>query len=190
MVSHVVFTSLKATAWTGQYFDSGCSRYMTGNKSYLSNIEKVRNDYVTFGGREKGRIIGKWSLNIEGLPRLEGVLLVEGLTTNLISIIQLCDSGMKVSFSKEAYCVNNPSDQLIMQESISPDNYYLWTPQKALSSKIQEDDKLWHKKLGDTNYRNIQQLVAKESVRGLPNLVIKEKICGECQVEKQTKLSH
>ncbi|GAA0173798.1 hypothetical protein LIER_41591 [Lithospermum erythrorhizon] len=47
---------------------------------------RVRNDYVIFGGGEKGRIIGKWSLNVEGLPRLEDVLLVEGLTTNLISI--------------------------------------------------------------------------------------------------------
>ncbi|GAA0180970.1 hypothetical protein LIER_30181 [Lithospermum erythrorhizon] len=102
VVSHVVFASLKATTWTGWYFDSGCSRHMTGDKSYLSNIETVRNDYVTFGGGEKGRIIGKRSLNVERLPRLDDVLLVEGLTPNLISISQLSDSGMKVVFSKEA----------------------------------------------------------------------------------------
>ncbi|GAA0145719.1 hypothetical protein LIER_36174 [Lithospermum erythrorhizon] len=36
---------------------------------------------------------------------------------------------------------------------------------------------MWHKKLGHTNYRNIQQLISKEAVRGLPMLDIKDKIC-------------
>ncbi|GAA0149769.1 hypothetical protein LIER_08866 [Lithospermum erythrorhizon] len=59
VVSHVVFTSLKATAWTGWYFDSGCSRHMTGNRSNLTSIKEVKTDFVTFGGGEKGKIIGK-----------------------------------------------------------------------------------------------------------------------------------
>ncbi|GAA0144988.1 hypothetical protein LIER_05287 [Lithospermum erythrorhizon] len=57
---------------------------------------------------------GKGILSVEGLPELEDVLLVEGLTANLISISQLCDNGMKVAFRKEACCVNNSSNQLIM----------------------------------------------------------------------------
>ncbi|GAA0174825.1 hypothetical protein LIER_28135 [Lithospermum erythrorhizon] len=89
VASHVVFTPLKATAWTGWYFDGGCSRHMTGNKAHLTNIEDVKTDCVTFGGREKGKIIGKGSLNVAGLPNLKDVLLVEGLTANLISIIQV-----------------------------------------------------------------------------------------------------
>nr|GFC58092.1 hypothetical protein [Tanacetum cinerariifolium] len=34
--------------------DSGCSRYMTGNMSYLSNFEELNRGYVAFGGNPKG----------------------------------------------------------------------------------------------------------------------------------------
>ncbi|GJY54260.1 ribonuclease H-like domain-containing protein, partial [Tanacetum coccineum] len=45
------------------YVDSGCSRYMTGNMSYLSDFKKSDEGYVTFGGGAKGeRITGKRTL--------------------------------------------------------------------------------------------------------------------------------
>nr|GFC71337.1 hypothetical protein [Tanacetum cinerariifolium] len=34
--------------------DSGCSRHMTGNTSYLSNFEELNGGYVAFGGNPKG----------------------------------------------------------------------------------------------------------------------------------------
>ncbi|GJS87082.1 ribonuclease H-like domain-containing protein [Tanacetum coccineum] len=34
--------------------DSGCSRHMTGNKSYLSDYEEIDGGFVTFGGSTKG----------------------------------------------------------------------------------------------------------------------------------------
>nr|GFC50118.1 ribonuclease H-like domain-containing protein [Tanacetum cinerariifolium] len=40
--------------------DSGCSRHMIGNMSYLSNFEELNGGYVTFGGNPKGgKITGK-----------------------------------------------------------------------------------------------------------------------------------
>nr|GFB85764.1 ribonuclease H-like domain-containing protein [Tanacetum cinerariifolium] len=40
--------------------DSGCSRHMTGNMSYLSDFEEFNGGYVSFGGNPKGgKIIGK-----------------------------------------------------------------------------------------------------------------------------------
>ncbi|GJT70650.1 putative ribonuclease H-like domain-containing protein [Tanacetum coccineum] len=36
------------------YVDSGCSRHMTGNMSYLSDFKKFDGGYVTFGGGAKG----------------------------------------------------------------------------------------------------------------------------------------
>ncbi|GKA61877.1 hypothetical protein Tco_0761396 [Tanacetum coccineum] len=35
------------------YVDSGCSRHMTGNMSYLSDFKKFDRGYVTFGGGAK-----------------------------------------------------------------------------------------------------------------------------------------
>nr|GFA05395.1 ribonuclease H-like domain-containing protein [Tanacetum cinerariifolium] len=34
--------------------DSGCSRHITGNMSYLSDFEKLNGGYVAFGGNPKG----------------------------------------------------------------------------------------------------------------------------------------
>nr|GEV77782.1 hypothetical protein [Tanacetum cinerariifolium] len=34
--------------------DSGCSRHMTGNMSYLSDLEELNGGYVSFGGNPKG----------------------------------------------------------------------------------------------------------------------------------------
>nr|GFA66378.1 ribonuclease H-like domain-containing protein [Tanacetum cinerariifolium] len=40
--------------------DSGCSRHMTGNMSYLSDFEELNDGYVSFGGNLKGgKISGK-----------------------------------------------------------------------------------------------------------------------------------
>ncbi|GJR60688.1 ribonuclease H-like domain-containing protein [Tanacetum coccineum] len=40
--------------------DSGCSRHMTGNMSYLTNYEEIDGGYVAFGGNPKG---GKITVN-------------------------------------------------------------------------------------------------------------------------------
>ncbi|GKF40836.1 hypothetical protein Tco_0124178, partial [Tanacetum coccineum] len=42
------------------FVDSGCSRHMTGNISYLSDFQKFDGGYVTFGGGVRGgKITGK-----------------------------------------------------------------------------------------------------------------------------------
>ncbi|GJX99044.1 putative ribonuclease H-like domain-containing protein [Tanacetum coccineum] len=47
------------------YVDSGCSRHMTGNMSYLSDFKEFDGGYVTFGGGARGgRITGKGTLKI------------------------------------------------------------------------------------------------------------------------------
>ncbi|GKD57697.1 hypothetical protein Tco_1291084 [Tanacetum coccineum] len=40
--------------------DSGCSRHMTGNRSYLTNYEEINGGFIAFGGNSKGgKITGK-----------------------------------------------------------------------------------------------------------------------------------
>ncbi|GJY08702.1 hypothetical protein Tco_0375756 [Tanacetum coccineum] len=46
--------------------DSGCSRHMTGNKSYLTDYEEIDGGFVAFGGNSKGgKITGKAVIIIE-----------------------------------------------------------------------------------------------------------------------------
>ncbi|GJY20442.1 hypothetical protein Tco_0393008 [Tanacetum coccineum] len=50
------------------FIDSGCSRHMTGNITYLLDFKEFDRDYVTFGeGAHGGRIFGKGTLKTDSL---------------------------------------------------------------------------------------------------------------------------
>ncbi|XP_057432974.1 uncharacterized protein LOC130725802 [Lotus japonicus] len=70
---------------------------------------------VTFGGGVKGRIIGSGKLDSRTSPELSEVLLEEGLTANLISISQICDLELNVTFSKYGCQVTNATDKVVMK---------------------------------------------------------------------------
>ncbi|GJR62672.1 uncharacterized mitochondrial protein-like protein [Tanacetum coccineum] len=49
--------------------DSGCSRHMTGNMSYLTYYEEIDGGYVAFGGNPKGgKITGKYTIKTGSRP--------------------------------------------------------------------------------------------------------------------------
>jgi hypothetical protein len=129
-------------------------------------------------------------------PRLNNVLLVKGLTANLISISQLCDNGLSVNFSKSECLVTDNEGKSSMRGIRSKDNCYLWTSQeKAFVSTClltkEEEAKLWHQKLGHLNLQGMKKAISVEAIRDLPKLNITEgTLCGDCQQGKQTRVSH
>src|ERR1044072_1267729 len=150
---------------------------MTGMKNYLVDLKAYDTSYVTFGDGAKGRIRGIGKLVKTGSPSLDDVLLVEGLTANLISISQLCDQGLVVRFSKEECLVIAENQESVMRGARSKDNCYMWMSQeeckmsKCLLSK-EDEVKLWHKKLGHLNLKSMKQIISEEVVRGLPKMKI------------------
>lgn len=93
---------------------------MTREKTYLK--EFYSNSYVTFGDGSKGIRI----MVGHGIPCLNDVLLVGCLTTNLISISQLCDQGLIVTFGKYDCIITNKYQQDLMKDLRSKDNCYMW----------------------------------------------------------------
>ncbi|XP_073129647.1 uncharacterized protein [Henckelia pumila] len=76
---NVVYTTLKTNVAGHWYFDSGSSRHLTGLKKYLSDYVEQDKGKVKYGRGVNGKIVGKGTLNVEGLPKLHNVLHVEGL---------------------------------------------------------------------------------------------------------------
>ncbi|CAJ2657156.1 unnamed protein product [Trifolium pratense] len=192
----IAHTSLRASSRETWYFDSGCSKHMTGVEKYLENLKSYATSFVTFGDGAKAEIKGIGKLANNGLPKLDNVLLVEGLKANLISISQLCDQGMKVNFTKSECLFTNDQGELLMKGVRSKNNCYLCIPKEednlstCLISK-EDEVKLWHQKLGHLHLKFMKKAIAKEAIRGLRKLKIEEgSICGECQIGKQTKMSH
>nr|GEW47733.1 ribonuclease H-like domain-containing protein [Tanacetum cinerariifolium] len=81
------------------YFDSGCSRHMIGNISYLTDFKEHDGGYVSFGGGAKGdKITGKGTIRTGKLD-FEDVYFVKELQFNLFSISQMCDKKNSVLFT-------------------------------------------------------------------------------------------
>ena len=53
-VGLMAYISLRTPSKGGWYFDSGCSRHMTGIKNLLNVEKSCTNGYVTFGNGKKG----------------------------------------------------------------------------------------------------------------------------------------
>ncbi|GJQ96901.1 retrovirus-related pol polyprotein from transposon TNT 1-94 [Tanacetum coccineum] len=130
------------------YLDSGCSRSMTGVKSYLHKY-------------------------VEQL-----VAFVNGLKYNLISISQLCDAKYIVQFDDKKGTIFNANKEIVLITPIRNDVYALdmssLTPNRAcFFAKASENvNWLWHKRLSHLNFKNINKLAKQNKVLGLPSLVI------------------
>ncbi|KAK2451550.1 putative mitochondrial protein [Trifolium repens] len=101
-----------------------------------------------------------------------------------------------VNFTKGECLVSNDEGEILMRGTRSKDNCYLWVSHeeaqlgKCLLGK-EDEVQLWHQKLGHLNLSGMKKVVTVEAIRGLPKLKItKGSICVECQIGKQTRMSH
>nr|GFA56225.1 ribonuclease H-like domain-containing protein [Tanacetum cinerariifolium] len=79
------------------YWDSGCSRHMTGNISYLSDFEPFDREYVSFG-QGGCKITSKGTIKT-GKLKFKNVYFVKDLKYNLFSVSQICDNKNSVLFT-------------------------------------------------------------------------------------------
>ncbi|KAL0544720.1 hypothetical protein IC582_019842 [Cucumis melo] len=188
----VAFTTIQTPvdAW---YFDSGCSRHMTGNRSFFTELEECTSVHVTFEDGAKGRIIAKGNINKSNLPCLNEVRYMDGLKANLISISQICDQGYSVNFNNTGCVVTDKNNQVFMSGRRQTDNCYHWSSNSSNICHLTKTDQtwLWHRKLGHISMRSLDKVIRNEAVVDIPSLDINGKFfCGDCQVGKKTKISH
>nr|GFA85440.1 hypothetical protein [Tanacetum cinerariifolium] len=89
--------------------DSGCSRHMIGNISYLSDFKELNGGYVAFGGNPTGgKITGKGKIKTGKLD-FDDVYYVKELKFNLFSVSQMCDKKNNVLFT-DTECLVLSSD--------------------------------------------------------------------------------
>nr|GEV93371.1 putative ribonuclease H-like domain-containing protein [Tanacetum cinerariifolium] len=92
--------------------DSGCSRHMTGNMSYLSDFEELNEGYVAFRGNPKGGKISRKGKIKTGKLDFDDVYFVKELKFNLFSVSQMCDKKNSVLFTETKCLVLSPDFKL------------------------------------------------------------------------------
>nr|GEY27852.1 retrovirus-related Pol polyprotein from transposon TNT 1-94 [Tanacetum cinerariifolium] len=152
--------------------DSECSKYMKGNQKIFSAYKAYNEGNVIFGSNLCGKIIGKSMISNDSL-KIDNVEYVDNLRFNLLSVVQICDNKCRVTFAEHDSEITKDGKVIgrgtrkkglyVMKLGNKPeDKIYLVT--------IDENSKLWHKRLGHANMRLIQSLASKELVRNLPKL--------------------
>ncbi|XP_047267594.1 uncharacterized protein LOC124898024 [Capsicum annuum] len=71
---------------------------MNGDSKKFLSLSKINGGRVSFGDGKRGIITGVGKIGTSKLRALEDVYIVEGLKHNLLSISQLCDKGIDLTF--------------------------------------------------------------------------------------------
>ncbi|GJV54195.1 putative ribonuclease H-like domain-containing protein [Tanacetum coccineum] len=183
--------------------DSGCSRHITGNTSYLTNFEEIDGGYVTFGGNPKGRkITGRGTIKTGNLD-FENVYFVRELQFNLFSVSQMCDKKNSVLFNNTECIVLSPNfkstDESHVLLKVSRKNNMYSVDLKNIVPKggltclfakaTSDESKLWPRRLGHINFKTMNKLVKGNLVRGLSLKLFEINQSVACQIGKQHRAS-
>ncbi|GJX01708.1 putative ribonuclease H-like domain-containing protein [Tanacetum coccineum] len=157
--------------------DSGYSSHMTGNKAYLLEYEDYNGGFVAFRNE---------------------------LKFNLFSILQMCDKKNSVLFTDTKFLILSPSFKLLDENQVvlrAPRQNGVYSldlknivPSRGITCLYANatiyESKLWHRRLGYVNFKNINKLVKGHLVRGLPSKVfVNDHTCVACKKGKQHKAS-
>ncbi|GKB46397.1 putative ribonuclease H-like domain-containing protein, partial [Tanacetum coccineum] len=162
-----------------------------------------RGGSVTFGG-SKGYISGKGKIRVGNLD-FDSVSFVKELGHfNLFSISQICDKQHKVLFTEtECLVVSSdfkmPDENQVLLKVPRHHNMYSFdmrtpTPAKSFACLIakatSDESRMWHRRLGHINFKNLNKLVKGNLVRGLPSKVFRnDHTCVACHKGKQHRAS-
>nr|GEU89909.1 putative ribonuclease H-like domain-containing protein [Tanacetum cinerariifolium] len=163
------------------YWDSGCSRHITGNISYLFEYEPYDEGYVSFGQRG-GKITSKGIIKT-GKLEFENVYFVKELKHNPFSVSQICDNKNSVLFIDSECIVLGKDFQLKDDTNVlfkTPRQHNMYSidlnnivPHKNLTCLVTkaliDKSMLWHRRLSHLNFKTMNKLVRNNLVRGLPS---------------------
>ncbi|GJW77746.1 putative ribonuclease H-like domain-containing protein [Tanacetum coccineum] len=160
-------------------------------------------EYKEKGVIDSGRISGKGKIKT-GTLDFDNVYFCKELKYNLFSVSQICDKKNNVLFT-DTECLVLSSDFKLLDESQvllrvpRKDNIYSVdlksvVPTKGLTCLFAkatiDESKLWHRRLGHINFKNMNKLVRGNLVRGLPSKIFEnDHSCVACQKGKQHKAS-
>nr|GEX68479.1 hypothetical protein [Tanacetum cinerariifolium] len=146
--------------------DSGCSRHMIGNLSYLSDFEEIKGGYVAFGGIQKVMCDKKNS-----------VLFADTECIILSSDFKLPEENhVLVRVPRENNMYNVDLKNIVPLGDLTC----------LFAKETLDESNHWHKRLGHINFKTMNKLVKRNVVRGLPSKVFKNNhTCVACKKGKQ-----
>ena len=159
----VVFLSGKFNK-SNWYVDSGASKHMTVNESWLKNpVHSSSLPEIIVANRTKVPVSCSGDVEIATSYDYEitvkNVLCVPSLTTNLLSVSELIRNGNSVIFEPNRCLIRNKLGNLVA-EAVLTDGVYklnLETQNCLLTSSVANGD-TWHRRLGHINSNDMNKM--------------------------------
>ncbi|GJQ98164.1 putative ribonuclease H-like domain-containing protein [Tanacetum coccineum] len=150
-------------------FDSGCSRHMTGNNSFLTDYQEV--DMVCCFCRSPKGGYNYWKVFFSLRLNVLFYLLTLSYLMKVKSCLKFPDRTNMYSFDLKNVVPLGGLTCLFAKATIDESN-------------------LWHRRLGHINFKTMNKLVRGNLVRGLPSKLFEnDHTCVACQKGKQHKAS-
>ncbi|GJT98380.1 putative ribonuclease H-like domain-containing protein [Tanacetum coccineum] len=164
----------------------------------------INGGFVAFGSDPKGgKITGKGKIRTANLD-FDDVYFVDEHKFNLFFVSQMCDKRNGVLITETECLILSPSFKLLDESQVvlrapRKDDVYSLDLKKLVPSggitclyanATADESKLWHRRLGHVNFKNINKLVKGHLVRGLPSKVfVNDHTCVAYKKGKQHKAS-
>jgi len=173
--------------------DTGASNHMIGNRSALTQLNKGVRGTLHFGDGSRVEIQGISSVVMQGRHQqhkvLTNVYYIPKLKSNIVSLGQLEENGLKATLGDGKLCVFDHDKSLLIAAPRTANRLY--TVKLGLVSPVcllANSDNLawqWHARFGHLNFRALHDLSGKNMVDGMPAVKRIEQVCDGCVLGKQ-----
>ncbi|KAK1429900.1 hypothetical protein QVD17_12228 [Tagetes erecta] len=184
------------------FVDSGCSRHMTGNHALLQDFKLKNGTHVAFGGDAGGKITGEGTVS-NGVISFDKVNYCAQLNFNLLSVSQICDKSYSTLFDDSFCYILKPgfkidNEWVVVKAPRDRDVYKLDMSQIDAETETtcliahasNDESQLWHRRLGHSNFRNMNRLVTGNHAVGiLSKKFSTTDLCPACLKSKQHRMS-
>lgn len=174
--------------------DSGSTSNMTNRRDYLENFREEKSSIGVAKKNETMTARGQGAIEFQKC-KLKEVTYVPELSSNLLSVNAITNSGgevnftkdkVKISFGNETLLTGNKTENGLFQVKLKP----VRQGESHMANNQTDNAIMWHRKLGHISKENLQFLQTISNGMEINHLGIKRlnEVCDICQKAKQTRL--
>lgn len=174
--------------------DSGATHHMTGICQHLDSFRESSSfPDVETAGNQMLKVKGSGSIDLNASGRIipvKNVLLVEGVSSNLLSVYDIQKGGNSVLFSNDRCVVRDKQGGVIVDVGARNRSWRIDNT-KACGMMAQSDDgsdlMMWHRRMGHLGYDGLMKLnglVNGVTIKGDRSVLAK---CVPCLLGKQSR---
>jgi len=170
---------------------------MCGQQDLFGDLDKTIQGLVTFGDTSKVSFKGKDNIPIklknDDHSYIADVYYVPTIKHNLLNVGQLMEKGYTLFMNNCYLTITDYNGRLIAYVKMSKNKMFHLNIQydavKCLSAITNNEERLWHLRLGHLNFTSLKMLASKKMVKGMPYIDHPNEVCESCVLSKHHKSS-